>query len=137
LLIDALPHGGAIPVSRDDPARSLARWAGASLRDNGHLRLAHPGMLLELLQMNEVADHLLRGEVIEEAQHALEQQPVLATAELLRHDDAGMRATSRLSLLVEWAEIADVEREERAVFRGCEGELLFIRGGVLTGFFGS
>ena len=38
---------------------------------------------------------------------------------------------------MEWAEIADVEGEERAVFHGCEGELLFIRDGVLTGFFGS
>jgi hypothetical protein len=37
---------------------------------------------------------------------------------------------------VEWAEITDVESEERAVFRSGEGELLLIQGGVFTGFFG-
>jgi hypothetical protein len=85
--------------------------------------------------MNEVAGHFLRREVVEEAQHALEQQTLLTAAELLRNDDASMRATGHLPVVVEWAEIADVEGEQRAVFRGCEGELLLIRDGVLTGFF--
>jgi hypothetical protein len=79
----------------------------------------HDGMfehvLSELLQMDQVADHFVGGEVIEEAQHAQEQQSVLAAAELLRHDDAGMRATGRVPLLVERSEIANVEREKRPV----------------------
>ncbi len=57
-------------------------------------------------------------------------------AELLRHNDAGMRATGRLPMLVERSEIANVEREKRAVLPSCKRELLLIRGGVVTGLFG-
>jgi hypothetical protein len=96
----------------------------------------HQGTLPELLKVNEIAHHFRRGKVIEKAQRALEQEPVLSAAELLRDDDARVRATGRLPLLVEWGEIADVEREERALFRGCEGELLLIGCGASTGFFG-
>jgi hypothetical protein len=74
--------------------------------------------------------------VIEEAQHALEQQTVLAAAELLRHDNAGMRAAGRLPMLVERSKIANVECEKRAVLPSCKRELVFIRGGVVTGLFG-
>ena len=39
--------------------------------------------LLELLEVDEVAPHFLPREVVEQAQHALEQDTVLATAQLL------------------------------------------------------
>jgi hypothetical protein len=66
----------------------------------------------------------------------LDQKTILAPAELLGHDDTRMGAISRLPLLVDRGEIADVEREESPVFRRCERELLFIRRGVFPGFFG-
>src|SRR5262249_53561872 len=50
------------------------------------------GRLLELFQVDEVADHLFRREVVEQAQHPLEQNAVSTAAELLGDDDARVRA---------------------------------------------
>ena len=48
--------------------------------------------LFELFQVDQVAVHFLRREVVEQAQHSLEQQSVVAAAELPGHDDPGMGA---------------------------------------------
>jgi hypothetical protein len=55
-------------------------------------RSGSAGLLLELLQVNEVADHFLPRDMVEQAQHPLEQKAVVTAAELLGHDDAGMGA---------------------------------------------
>jgi hypothetical protein len=73
---------------------------------------------------------------LSQAQHPLEQQPVLTAAELLGHDDAGVGARSRLPRLVQGSEIADVESEDRPAFGRGESELFFVGGGVFAGFFG-
>ena len=86
--------------------------------------------------MNEIADHFLRGELIEEAQHALDQQTVLAAAELPGNDNAGMGAAGSLPMLVERSEIANVEREKNAILPRCKYELLLVRRGVVTSLFG-
>ena len=94
------------------------------------------GRLLELLQVDEVTDHFFRREVVEQAQHPLEQQAVFAAAELLGHDDAGVRARRRLPRLVQGGEIADVEGEDGPVCGRGEGELLLVSSGVLPGLLG-
>jgi hypothetical protein len=58
--------------------------------------------------VDEVPDHFVRGEVVEQPEQAFEQQTVLATAKLLGHNDAGMGLPSRLPLLVERGEIAGI-----------------------------
>jgi len=58
--------------------------------------------------VDEIADHFVCREVVEQPQHALEQQTVLAAAELLRNDDAGMGAADCLPLFVERRKIADI-----------------------------
>jgi len=92
--------------------------------------------LLELLKVNKVAAHLLCRELIEKAQHPLKQQPIVTAAELLRHDDAGMRPLGCLPLLVQWSEIADVEREDGPIFGGGKEKLFLIGSDVFAGFLG-
>jgi hypothetical protein len=69
-------------------------------------------LLPELFQVDQVPEHFLRREVVEQAQHPLEQEAVLAATELLGHDDAGMGTGGRLPRLVQGSEIADVEGED-------------------------
>jgi hypothetical protein len=86
--------------------------------------------------VDEVPDHFLRGEVVEQTQHTLEQQTVVATAQLLGYDNARMERPSSLPLLVQRSEVANVERENSPAFGRCEGELFLVGGGVFAGFFG-
>jgi hypothetical protein len=63
-----------------------------------------------LFQVDKIGDHFLRREVVEQAQHPLEEKAVLAAAKLLGHDDASMGTLGRLPRLVEGSEIADVRK---------------------------
>jgi hypothetical protein len=69
---------------------------GRRLSPGGAFRL---GWLFKPFQVNKVAEHFLRREVVEQAQHPLEQKPVLTAAKLLGHDDASMGARGRLPSL--------------------------------------
>ena len=88
--------------------------------------------LLELLEVYEVTEHFLRREMVEQSQHPLKQEAVLATAQLLRNDDSSMGTLGRLPLLVERSEIANVETEDGAAFVRGEDELFLVRGGVFA-----
>jgi hypothetical protein len=92
--------------------------------------------LLELLKMDKVPDHFFCRKVVEQADHALEQETVLATTELLGHDNARVGATPCLPLLVKRGEIANVEGKDGSVFTRGEGQLVLISGSIFTSFFG-
>src|SRR4051794_13178930 len=85
--------------------------------------------------MDEVANHFRIGQVVEQAQHALEQESVLTTAHLLGDDDARMGSPHGLPLLVERSEVTNVECEDGSTTGTCEGELFFVRRGVPASFF--
>lgn len=102
----------------------------------GNLPRHHPGALLELFEVNDVAGHFPCGEMVKEAEHAMRQQPVLPTAQLSRHDDPGMGPASRLPLPVERCEVANIVRQDGPTFLRREGELLFVGGRVEAGFLG-
>lgn len=104
------------------------------MRCNARSVIAHG--LLELLKVDKVAAHLLCCELIEKAQHPLKQQPIVTAAELLRHDDAGMRPRGCLPLLVDWSKIADVEREDGPIFGSGKEKLFLIGSDVFAGFLG-
>jgi len=61
----------------------------------------------------------------------------LATAQLLGHDDPGVRMRSRLPLLVEGCEIPNIESEKGPALGCGECKLFFVGGGVFAGFFRS
>jgi hypothetical protein len=92
--------------------------------------------LLELLKMDKVTDHFFCRKVVEQADHALEQETGLATTELLGHDNARVGATRCLPLLVKRGEIANVEGKDGSVFTRGEGQLVLIRVSIFTSFFG-
>ena len=94
------------------------------------------GRLLELFQVDEVSNHVLRREVVEQAQHPLQQHAVMTAAELLGHDDTSMGTLGRLPRLVEGSEIADVEGEDGPVFGRGEGELFLVGRGIVPGLLG-
>src|SRR5262249_21685186 len=71
--------------------------------------------LFELFQMNEIGSRLVSAELIEEAQHTAEQSSILATAQLLGDDDAGMVAASRRPLTMQGSKITNVKRDSRTV----------------------
>src|SRR5262249_17382357 len=118
----AMGHGPVSPAATNEAMIGLRA---------GRLR---PRLLRELFQVEKVPAHFLRREVVEQAQHPLEQEAVLAATELLGHDDAGMGARGRLPRLVEGSEIADVEGENRPLFGRGQGELLLVGSRIFPGF---
>jgi len=85
--------------------------------------------------VNEVRDHLFRCEVVEQAQHALEQRTVLATAHLPGHDDPRVSSAVSVPLRVQWSEIANVVGEDGPfICRGAD-ELFLVGGSVIACLF--
>jgi len=53
--------------------------------------------------MDDVVEHLVCSEMIEQTLHTCKEQTVLATAKLLGHDNAGMMAAFSLPPMMECA----------------------------------
>src|SRR5262245_17202633 len=101
-------NGMSGSADSSDPGRATRMLTTLYKTASGHIQLASvkaadgrsplsthhsppmPAELLELLEVDEVGNHFLRREVVEQAQHTLEEQAILATAQLLGHDDPGM-----------------------------------------------
>ena len=97
--------------------------------------LARQGSLLELLQMNEVAHHLLRRDAIEQSQHPRQKYTILAAAELLGHNDSRMGLPGSLALVMQRREIANVESKDGPTLGCREFELFFVIGCVFASLF--
>jgi len=89
-----------------------------------------------LFQVNKVPEHFLRRELIEQAQHSLEQKAVLAAAQLLGDDDAGMGALGRLPRLVEGAKSRMLKVTMARFSPVAKASLFLIGSCVSAGFLG-
>src|SRR5713101_3925408 len=63
----------------------------------------------------------------------MEQEAVLAIAQLLRHDNSRVGTRGLLPLLMEQGEIANVEGDNGPAFRGGKGKLFLIGRSILPG----
>jgi hypothetical protein len=77
--------------------------------------------------VEEVVIHLISGYLAKHAEHASEQDAVLATAELTGDDDAAVGTAGDQKLLVERGEVADVvvrmARESPVAKTSCSSSL--------------